>query len=262
MSVIHTNNITNKDGTSGPTISGITTVNSSGFMRVPVGSTGRRLVSDFVPNSIIDDGLVLYLDAGISASYSGSGTTWTDLSGQDNNGTLVNGVSYNRDNGGSLVFDGVNDRVSTNFIPSGARSYFIWIKYNKVNSLPNGYSLTGTQQINAYNYVGIENGGAFYYYMGTSGGSISSTVLSPNVWYQQGVVLFDDGSRKAYLNGAEIFSGTGGIGGTATTEFSVGCVNQQHWVDGNIPVVTQYNRALTASEVQQNFNALRSRYGI
>ena len=109
MSVLHINNITNKEGTGGPTIAGITTVDSTGFMKVPVGSTGRRTVSDFVPNSIIDDGLVLYLDAANTKSYPGSGTTWTDLSGNGNNGTLENGVGYNSGNGGSLVFDGVDD---------------------------------------------------------------------------------------------------------------------------------------------------------
>ena len=158
----------------------------------------------------------------------------------------------------------MNDRVSTNFKPSGSRSYFIWVKYNSVNSLPNGFSLTGTQEIDAYNYIGIENGGYFYYYAGTSasGGRIISTILSANIWYQQGFVLFADGSRKVYLNGVEIASQSGGLGKTATTEFSVGCINQNHWVNGFIPIVTQYNRALTTSEITQNYNALRGRFGL
>ena len=108
MSVIHTNNITNKDGTSGPTISGITTVSSTGFMQVPVGDTfNGKVIED-----VVEDGLVLYLDAGNNFSYPGSGTTWRDLSGNVNGGTLVNGVGYNSDNGGSLVFDGVIDYVN------------------------------------------------------------------------------------------------------------------------------------------------------
>ena len=59
--------------------------------------------------SIVTNGLVLCLDAANSKSYPGSGTTWTDLSGRGNNGTLVNGVGYNSGNLGSLVFDGVDD---------------------------------------------------------------------------------------------------------------------------------------------------------
>ena len=171
--------------------------------------------------------------------------------------TYVNDSSY-------MKFDGVDDRVSTNFKPSGPRSYFIWIKYNKVDSLPAGFMITGTQEVGAYTYIGIQNGGAFYYYIGTAatGGTIPSVVLSANKWYQQGVVLFADGSRKVYLNGIEIFSGPGQIGNTATSEFSVGCTNNYYWVDGFIPSVMLYDRALSAAEVSQNFEAMRGRYGV
>ena len=61
---------------------------------------------------VVTDGLVLCLDAGNVKSYPGSGTTWTDLSGKGNTGTLTNGPTYSSANGGSIVFDGVDDRVS------------------------------------------------------------------------------------------------------------------------------------------------------
>jgi hypothetical protein len=71
-------------------------------------------VSDFYGrDNIVRDGLVLDLDAGISASYPGSGTTWTDLSGNGNTGTLTNGPTYSSANGGSIVFDGTDDVVDT-----------------------------------------------------------------------------------------------------------------------------------------------------
>ena len=57
----------------------------------------------------VTSGLVLCLDAGNAKSYPGSGTVWTDLSGNGNTGTLINGPTYNSANGGSIVFDGVND---------------------------------------------------------------------------------------------------------------------------------------------------------
>ena len=66
----------------------------------------------FAGPEIVEDGLVLALDAGNTKSYPGSGTTWTDLSGNGNNGSLVNGVGYNSGNLGSLSFDGVNDYVN------------------------------------------------------------------------------------------------------------------------------------------------------
>ena len=74
----------------------------------------RSYVAPVSLSTIITTGLVLNLDAGNTASYSGTGTTWTDLSGNGNNGTLTNGTSYSSTNGGVMVFDGVNDYVTGN----------------------------------------------------------------------------------------------------------------------------------------------------
>jgi len=211
---------------------------------------------------IVESGLVLALDAANSKSYPGSGTTWTDLSGNGNTGTLTNGPTYSSANGGALTFDGVDDKVSTNYKPSGARSYFIWVKYNSLTH-PSGYQLTGTQEFNAYTYIGISNFGRVYYYAGTNstGGNIGNRdPVTVNTWVSLGFVLNADGSRIVYKNGVNIHSNTGGLGGTATAEFSVGCINNNYHVNGNIAQVSIYNRALTATEVSQNFNALKSRY--
>ena len=222
-------------------------------------------MSVFGGPDIVTDGLVLHLDAANRKSYPLSGSTIYDLSGNGYDGTF--GASnaaptFTSENGGALNFDGSNDKISTTFKPSGARSYFIWVKYDIINSLPNGFSVTGTQQGGAYNYIGIQNGGYFYYYAGNNGGAISSTQLSANTWYQQGFVLFSDGSRKVYLNANEIASGTGSLGNTATSEFSIGCVNNNHWINGLISIVSQYSKSLSANEVQQNYNALKGRFGL
>ena len=191
----------------------------------------------------------------------GTGTIWTDFSNNGNSGTLTNGPTYNSANGGSLVFDGVDDRVSTNYKPSGARSYFIWVKFSSLTH-PSGYQLTGTQEGNAYTYIGIENGGGIYYYAGAATGGNIGNPVTVNTWVNLGFALFPDGSRRVYKNGVEIHYNTGGLGGTATLEFSVGCINTNHFITGNIAQVSIYNRALTAAEVQQNFNALKSRFGL
>ena len=277
MSVIHTNNITNKDGTSGPTISGITTVSSTGFMRVPVGSTGRRLVSDFVPNSIIDDGLVLYLDAGISASYSGSGTTWTDLSGQDNNGTLVNGVSYNRDNGGSLVFDGVNDYVDCGNLTtlnditiqmfvrplSNAGSYrgFIGAIGGTGNDYDSGFAIDmSINSTTSFNKCHFEGG-----ILRIPGGTNFMTSSIPFGTWTNICFSISPNYIQFYLNGsAEL--GTTRLNNVTSTigmnNFRIGRRPSTDFLDGSIAQVSIYNRALSASEVQQNFNALRNRFSI
>ena len=211
---------------------------------------------------VVTDGLVLALDAADKNSYPGSGTNWNDISGNGWNGTFQNGPTFNSSNIGSISFDGTNDRVSTLFKPSGYRSYFIWVKYNIITGLPAGYSLTGTQEVNAYNYIGISNGGYFYYYFGTNGQEVTGTILNANIWYYQGLTLSSDGNARAYLNGSLVSTLASGVGNTATAEFSVGCINQNHWINGNIASVIQYNRALSASEILQNYNAQKSRFGL
>ena len=88
------------------------------------------------------NGLVLCLDAANPKSYPGSGTTWTDLSGNGNNGTLVNGVGYSSDNLGSLVFDGANDYVNAgnlgSFYSQGTISY--WMNSSAVENFRNPLS--------------------------------------------------------------------------------------------------------------------------
>jgi len=86
-----------------------------------------------LPPSIATNGLVLNLDAGNTSSYIGSGTTWTDLTGSGNNGTLTNGPIFNSGNGGSIVFDGINDVVSLgNILNMGSNSWTMscWVKFD------------------------------------------------------------------------------------------------------------------------------------
>jgi hypothetical protein len=94
----------------------------------PIRVRFKKQLYSFYSGSVVTDGLVLNLDAGLPASYPGSGTTWFDLSGSGNDGTLTNGPTYSSSNGGSLVFDGSNDYVNLNFPftqSSSANSYTI-----------------------------------------------------------------------------------------------------------------------------------------
>ena len=109
MSEFRIDQITNQSGSRGPDIAGITTFTGTSGMVMPSGSTFRR---DALEN-MVERGLVLYLDAANSNSYNTgiSTSTWYDLSGQQNNGTLFNGTSYSSADGGSFSFDGVNDYI-------------------------------------------------------------------------------------------------------------------------------------------------------
>ena len=96
---------------------------------------------------IVKSGLVLYLDAGNQNSYPGTGTTWTDISRNNNNGTLTNGPTFNSENGGSIVFDGTNDYVSTALTSTNSFTWNVWYKTNTVS---NGFRNIISIRTNSY----------------------------------------------------------------------------------------------------------------
>jgi hypothetical protein len=220
---------------------------------------------------IVTTGLVLHLDAGDATSYPGSGTTWTDLSGNGNTGTLNNGVGYNSANGGYLTFDGSNDYVRV------AHS-------NSVNITSNTTSFGGwvypTVSNKYQNFVVKNDGAARHYGMFLSGEGTSKiyrvlngvvaqdniTLSSPwtvNAWNY--ILLVYNGSTiKIYINGSEVYSAsaTGNLSGSAYPVHIGYEPNEPYALVGNISQITIYNIALTAAEVTQNFNALRGRYGL
>jgi len=214
-------------------------------------------------SSIVTRGLTTHFDAGAPDSYPETGTTWFDKINTTLSGSLTNGPTFNTSNGGSILFDGTNDRVATNLFPNGTRTYMIWIKYNSATGT-GGYQLTGTQQGDAYTYTGRQDSnGKIYTYAGSGGnGGESNFILSTATWYYQGFTLAANGDVGIYVNGSLIETKTGnGVGSTPTSEFSIGCVNTNHFVNGNMAAVHLYNRALSASEVLQNYNAQKSRFG-
>jgi hypothetical protein len=283
MSDYRVDKITNQSGTAGPQIAGITTFSSTSGMLMPSGNTARRLVSDFVPKNIIDDGLVLYLDAGNSASYSGSGTTWTDLSGNDNTGTLTNGPTYSSANGGSLSFDGNNDYVSfnTSSFPSGATSFSVncFIKWSGNGTFTNDVIFSyGRDGFNNDVTVWVNNSGFAELQFGSDTGKVSSTTLiSTGVWYNI-CATYDKTQTKIYLNSVlegttnysngniildnNVNGNTGAIGAKISGFGPITSPQRYGTFNGNIPLVQLYNRALSATEIQQNFNSVRSRFGI
>ena len=206
--------------------------------------------------SIIRDGLVLYLDAANPRSYPGSGTTWTDLSGNGYGGSLVNGVGYNSGNGGSLSFDGVDDYVTSSFTFTAGQAVTIsgWL-----------YSTASTS---AYrNFVDTLSSRPMIWW--DTQGKIEfdiSGYRTPNVYRNQWVyvaLVKPSGTTVAsyYVNG--VFASNGGVSYSvpASTPTWFNRSAGQTWI-GNCSNVSIYNKALTASEIQQNFNATRGRFGI
>jgi len=211
--------------------------------------------------SIVTSGLVLYLDAANSRSYPGSGTSWFDLSGNGNNGTLTNGPTFNSGNGGSIVFDGSNDYcriLLPNTIICDTLTYDCWIN----NSGLNGYK-TIIDQDNDDWFFGLLNQELVLY----DPNIFTGVTILPNVWYNVSVSHQVNQPCFFYINGNLIF--TSGNNNTTHTTSRIGIgaglstttTGDEFW-PGNISVCRFYNRALTAQEIQQNFNATRGRFGI
>ena len=219
---------------------------------------------------IVTDGLVLCLDAGNTKSYPSpfTGTAWTDLSGNGNNGSLENGVGYNGSNGGSLSFDGTNDEVfvnnssSINF--SGTQQYtaLVWAYPLLGGTTWHGLISKGNSQQYA---LTINSPNAYLHYETNQGGisalnSSASSVVA-NTWQFFGMRF--DGTNKTIWKNANIIATQSAttLNSTSNTEqLRIGEGNNGEQFRGNIAQVSIYNRALTASEIQQNYNALKSRF--
>ena len=221
----------------------------------------------FYNPSSVTSGLVLCLDAGNQKSYPGSGTTWTDLSGNGNNGTLVNGVWYNSGNLGSLVFDGVNDYVncgnSTTLNMSTETTLIHWLKFSGATWSPFIGKLTNATTNNYRVWLGSDR--KFDVEMTNDNFkplfTVTSGELPTNSWCCLGMRFKSDGTLSGFFNGIKKNTVTKSIGPTNSGNFLIGTDNGVYG-GGSISCIQLYNRALSDAEIQQNFNATRSRFGI
>jgi hypothetical protein len=213
------------------------------------------------------NGLVLCLDAGNSKSYPGSGTVWTDLSGNGNTGTLTNGPTYSSANGGSLSFDGTNDYIQTPITGTFSQITFdFWGFFDDptLNMLSREESVFGDWTSNRVHFGTRWTGSSAGMHFNVNG--IWQTTPPTNLRYgwNRYSLIYDTVSNQKliYLNG--ILSSSNVTNGSMVLgDFRVGvATNLNRYYRGNISNFTIYNRALTASEITQNYNALRSRYGL
>jgi hypothetical protein len=196
------------------------------------------------------------------------GTTWTDLTGNVNNGTLTNGPTYSSANGGSIVFDGTNDNVNkssaTINLSAGVTMEMIF-KSTDMNSRAQGFMQfnTGSNYINFYAPGNGRLRWETWVPVGVAGGAYTTpTALSNNTWYHA-VGTYSNGSSVLYINGVSVASASQ-TSGTYSSSYTGTIVIGEYagYMSGNIAKASIYNRALTAQEVQQNFNANRGRFGI
>jgi hypothetical protein len=217
---------------------------------------------------IVTSGLVLCLDAANKVSYPGSGTGWYNLSGTIHSGSLINGPTFNGGNGGSIVFDGVDDysSVATSGLVSSFISMDIWFN---VNSSKQYSALIGSNVTEKYEML-IKAGGAIEVSLSTNNYMQYNNILSLNTWTNIVVTAVSGTQWKMYKNGADLGSptsyvGTWQVSGASISNFDLGRIRNDvatFAYSGNISIVRIYNRALSATEVLQNYNATKTRFGL
>jgi hypothetical protein len=228
----------------------------------------------FAGPDIVENGLVLCLDAANRKSYPSpfTGTTWTDLSGNGNtgtlNGTINGGVGYSGLNGGSLTFDGTDDYVNCGTINLQQNfSLEIWAYHTSVDNsaayFGQGPSSISNQGLHIW-YSPPAFGQRLNFNMWSNDLQISSFPLRVNGWscfvftYNHSTYV-----KQIYVDG--VFTSTHtGQAYAGSGQFNVGRTFSAGptYMNGRISIAKVYNRVLTATEIQQNFNATRSRYSI
>lgn len=227
--------------------------------------TGREFMSTKV---LVQTGLVLNLDAGATNSYSGSGTTWTDLSGNGNNGTLTNGPTYDANNGGSIVFDGVNDYISVphkaQLVGTQAMTLSAWVNLTSasfagaaiigkgsgtLNNAGFDFRIDSSTSLNLVKYFVIDQ-------------TTTISPLSTGTWYNIAAVqsstkvdYYVNGVLAGTFNNSEAFQSN-------NTELRIARNRDTGYMPVKISSVQMYQSILSAADILKNFNALRGRHGV
>jgi hypothetical protein len=228
--------------------------------------------------TLIIQGLVFQADAGNLASYAGSGTIWNDLSGS-NQGTLTNGPSYTTGNGGSVVFDGIDDVISFgNILNMGLASWTIscWVKFDGGSGLMGIIGKTSYRSYEGRYSIYIDNNNLVAFFQPGPSSMIISTPLTPyldNKFHQLTLSINRSSMMYFYVDGISVgtpldVSSTSAMNPNSSDKFYIGSYasndgqNPLYFFKGNMGQALIYNRALSAQEVTTNFNVHKSRFGL
>ena len=229
---------------------------------------------------VVTNGLVLYLDAASRISYVSGSTNWNDLSGQNNNGTLVNGPTFDSGNGGSIVFDGVDDRASIssnsnlNFLGTLPYSIEVWgnleatgsgarMMVSRENSIGvgrDGYNILLTN-MNSSTVTFSAERFASNVQLGITTSLATSLVL--NRWAHY-VAIYDGQFYRLFFNGALVATSSVITSSITNTTSTVSIANRGtglgNFINMKIAIANIYNTSLSPSQVLQNFNAQKNRF--
>lgn len=221
---------------------------------------------------MVTDGLIFYLDAGNTKSYTGSGTAWNDLIGRVNNGTITNSPTYSSSNGGFFTFVA----ASSQYVTCGNNTILDVGSNITVNCWFNADSVSSYQVLVAKVVSDFSLG----WELANSSGTLRMTLrpsatqinlvqgaIAVSNWYMA-TMTFNGTTARLYLNGSQ--TGSTSSGGPVTLNSTqVLTVARRDpntgvpsYFNGKIALVSMYNRALSDEEILRNFNATRGRFGI
>lgn len=257
-----------------------------GGKQIEYSLSGIKSIRDST-SGIVGGDIDLYLDAANPLSYPGTGTTWFDLSGNGRNGTLTAGPTFTADlngTGGYITLDGINDYITFGNVfnyTTQSFTYAIWLRllsFDPNTGINNMIAWKGNYQVNGwYVEVAPQNGVVNFFTNQTPAATqVSQAIYQPNPssWPNKGLmpdefynicITRNGSSARIYINGIDRTTTVGThINPTSSSNvFDIGRYN----TSGNFPnmrvaSVLMYQRALTATEVLQNFNASRKRFGL
>lgn len=213
-----------------------------------------EVLQNYYKGSIVTSGLIMALDAGNSVSYPGTGTSWKDLTTTGNNGTLVNGPTFNTGNGGIISFDGSNDYVSCGAFSVSYITVSTWV-YRTSSATNQGICRKNNGwAVSQYN-------GALQVAPGTNWQFFNTGYTIPlNQWVNI-VYTYSGTTQTVYINGSSIWSSSqAGALPSNGNGVNVGFDDNGWYWGGAIASTLIYNRELSAGEVKQNYEAHASRF--
>ena len=237
---------------------------------------------------VITDGLVLYLDAANPNSYVSGSTTWRDISRGGSNGTLINGPTFNSVNCGYITCDGTNDYIEVadnNSLDFGAGNFTVEYWFRKLSTTtsfdniwgPNKWNTGGQPGTNEWSLpigngtVGNGDNYGFSVEVGTTSyvTGPSLEVLSLNQWYQL-IAIRNGGLLQTYLNGVlkqninpAGFTSSSVINNVPSRNLRINnSAANSLFTNADNAILRIYNKALSPTEVLQNYNATKSRFGL
>jgi hypothetical protein len=223
---------------------------------------------------IVTNGLILHLDAANSRSYPGSGNVWTDLTENKTTGSLVNGPTYNSTNRGSIVFDGTNDNVSCGDLPIFRISSQITLEaFFNISTYVNWAGIIGKSNAAKGVYVmHLAHTAQRIRFSYNSVNPWTTTIvdgnypLTTNQWIHS-VITYNGSNVVFYINGnTDKTQSIGSITFDTNAGFPL-TIGQDppgsnEFFNGRIAITRLYNRALSASEIRQNYHASKGRFGL